>query len=93
MINNLNEVKKSEGIVVRKIGVKYYVLNKNRCYLLNETGILIVKYCGKDMDINEFCEKIVAKYNNKDMYEQVKKDIITFINFLIEINVLTCTNI
>ena len=82
MLKNLNEIKKCENVTVRKVEEKYYLLRSGKCFRVNETGILIVKYIGKDMLLDEFCDKLVKKYGNEQMLDQVKQDVVRFIQFL-----------
>lgn len=84
MIQNLNELRKCEYIIVRKIEDKYYMLGQGKCFELNETGVLVVKYIGKNMLISEFCKKLAQKYEGRVQIEQIERDIELFIDFLIK---------
>lgn len=82
MIDNLKKVKKEQNVSVRRVGDTYYILREGKCFQLNETGVLIVKYIGSDFEIDEFSNRIVQKYGNSEGKERVKQDIIKFIDFL-----------
>ena len=83
MIDNLNELNRNEKLRIRKIDEKYYLLCGTNCFEVNDIGATIVNVIGKDMDIEVFCEKISHKYEF-DNLEIIRKDAISFIEFLIQ---------
>jgi len=82
IVNNLIELKTYENISLRKINDTYYVIRGVETYELNEIGAIIVNALGKDITVEELCNRILKKYNH-DNIEQIKLDVNTYINFLI----------
>lgn len=90
-MTNLSEIQKKEGVIIRRLENDYYIFNEGKCYKVNETGALVYKYIGKDMQLSEFCKKMAIKYNS-DCCDDIMKDVITFIEFLCSVNVIDIQN-
>ena len=87
-MNNLNEINKNENAIIRKLEDNYYIFIDGKCYKVNETGALVYKYIGSDMPISLFCQKMAKKYDSESS-EMIMKDVMAFIEFLENINVLS----
>lgn len=80
---NMNIYTRDISTRLRKIEEKYYILNFNNVYQINEMGVIIMKYIGKDLNINELALKISDKYNFKDI-NKIVLDIKDFLEFLLD---------
>lgn len=88
MINNLNEFVRNESLEIRKFGEQFYLTCSSACFEVNEVGAAIVNVIGKDLTLLELCEKISRKYDF-DSIETIKDDVLSFINFLEENNLVS----
>lgn len=80
---NMNIYTRDISTRLRRIEEKYYILNFNNVYQINEMGVIIMKYIGKDININELALKISDKYNFKDI-DKIVLDIKDFLKFLLD---------
>lgn len=78
---NLNQYHRKDNLRIRKFNDEYYMLCSGKCYKINETGAVVIKYIGKDMPINTLSNRIMEIYNGCNI-DEIIEDIKTFINFL-----------
>ena len=72
-----------DRVSVRKFNEEYYLLGGKRNYKINEIGVIIFKYIGSDIKIEELRNKIMEKYEGGTR-EQIDSEINNFINLLLK---------
>lgn len=84
---NLSLYKRSEGIKIRKISDNIYIIKGESVFEINYTGIVILKYIGKDVTVYELAKKIFDEYKS-GMESNIAEDIFLFLNILLEKNII-----
>lgn len=82
MIENMSEFVLSNEISIRKSGKEYYLLKEGKCFKINETSAIILKYIGCSMDIEEFSERIAKKYECIENKEIILSDVMEYMELL-----------
>ncbi len=80
---NLNQYNRHNSLRIRKFSDEYYMLGSGKCYKINETGAIVVKYVGKDMPIEALGSKIMDTYNGANI-DEIIEDIKAFVDFLLD---------
>jgi len=80
-IINLNQVKKNDNLVIRKLNDNYFFTIGGDAYEANEIGAIIVNAIGKDLSIDNLCERLSKKYSFDDC-EKIKADVYEYLRFL-----------
>jgi len=86
-IEKLDQLKRNEGVTMRKLDSTYYFISKQGTYEVNEIGATIVNALGRDLSINELCRKISEKYSFDDL-NQIRHDVNNYIEFLLSEGIL-----
>ena len=84
---NLSLYKRSEGRKIRKISDNIYIIKGESVFEINYTGIVILKYIGKDVTVYELAKKIFDEYKS-GMESNIAEDIFLFLNILLEKNII-----
>lgn len=79
---NLNKYNRKDGLRIRKFNDEYYMLCSGKCYEINETGAIVIKYISKDMTIETLSNKIAETYS-VCVVDKISEDINSFIDFLL----------
>jgi len=86
-IGNLNELKRDDKLIIRKLGDSYYLIIGESAYEANEIGATIVNATGKDLSVDDLVVKISEKYSFGDM-NQIREDVVKYIEFLVSEGIL-----
>lgn len=79
----LKDYIKTDRLSVRKFKGDYYLLGGRRNYKINEIGMIIFKYIGSDLRVEELRDKIMEVYKGETS-EQIDLEINNFIELLLK---------
>lgn len=88
IILNMNELKKTDNLHLRKLSDKYYVFGTEVCFELNELGAVIFRYIGSDMPISNLLIGLKKRFNYDISEERIQHDIYDFIDNLINLKLV-----
>jgi hypothetical protein len=81
-IKNLSQLSRCEDLAIRKIEDTFYLVSVQGTYESNEIGATIVNAVGRDMAIEDLCQRLAEKYLDGDLM-QIESDVNDYIAFLL----------
>jgi hypothetical protein len=78
----MNELSRIGNTRIRRIEDAYYILSGRNCYEVNEIGAIIVNAVGKNLTMDEVCDKLASIYEFNDK-DTINRDANEFIKFLL----------